>query len=279
MKIVKYLFLIITLTLFVSCTKHELMYPTDPVGTKAEFQLHYFAPVVNTAANYIDSVYVNGVLFSSVSGAGQLLPYNGVPGGATGRFFTVEAGTVQFTLYRDSTIVYDQSVTLTTGKQNIFIYSFSHAPIVIDNGYPYTEIKTAHGNSSTWDTDSIETVGFYNFLYENATTPYPGKIQYQYEDARTGEWKNVGKAAAFGESSGREKIVIVKTVFNSSGYCVINYRMLDENGQVLTLMNSSGGMVNYSDWWTGYIGRAYMHIFGGIRTATPVASIRQWTSL
>ena len=279
MKKIIYIFSIISLMLFASCDKHQIIYDTVPIGDKAEFQLHYFAPVTSVAANYIDSVFVNGILYSSVSGSGQLVPYNGVPGGATGRFFAVEAGPVHFQFWRGPNVVYDKTITLKTGKQNLFVYDLTKDPVWFDNGFPYNDTKNAHGNASTWNTDSLETVAFYNFLYEDASTPYPGKIQYQYQDKRTLEWKNVGRAVGFGEATEREKIVVVKDVFNSQGSTRIDYRMLDENGEVLRLMNTAGAMVNYSDYWTGNIGRAYMHIFGGIRTAAPVASIRQWTSL
>ncbi|MCL1973640.1 MAG: hypothetical protein FWG54_02350, partial [Bacteroidetes bacterium] len=82
MKKITYLFALMSLMLFVSCTKHEILFETVPVGDKAEFQLHYFEPITGVAANYIDSVFVNGTLYSSVLGSGQLIPYNGVPGGA-----------------------------------------------------------------------------------------------------------------------------------------------------------------------------------------------------
>ena len=262
-----------------SCTKHQILYDTTEVdAATAEFQFHYFAPVVAAAANYIDSVFVNGVLYSSVNGSGQLIPYNGVPGGATGRFFAVPAGNVNFTLYRGPNIVYNVNTELKPGKQNVFVYDFTKPPIVIDNGYPYRS-KNTGATVAGWNTDSIATVRFYNFLYENATTPYPGKIQYQYQHYRTKEWTNLGAPVGFGEATERVEILIVKSVFNSSGYQRVDYRILDETGAVLRLMNSNNVMTNYSDYWTGYVGRAYMHIFGGIRTASPVASVRQWTSL
>jgi len=264
------------LALFVSCDKHEILYNTEPVGDKAEIQIHYFEPVAAAAANYIDSVYINNTLYSSVLGSGQLLTYNGVPGGSAGRFFAVKAGEANIKFYRRDVIVYDVNVNLQSGKQNVFIHDLKKAPIVINNGYPYREMPTT--SVANWDTDSLVTVGFYNFLYETAGVPYSGKIQYQYQDYRTKEWKNVGKAAAFGEFSGRELIVVVKEVFNSGGSRRVDYRMLDEAGEVLRVMNSSGGMVNYSDWWTGTIGRHVMHIYGGFRVATPVAAIRQWFS-
>jgi hypothetical protein len=277
----KYITIIFVITLTIlSCTKHEILFDTTDVDSSmAEFQFHYFAPVINNAANYIDSVFVNGVLYSSVKGSGQLIPYNGVPGGATGRFFAVKSGNVKFTLYRGANIVYDYTVDLKPGKQNIFVYDFTKAPIVFDNGYPYID-KNRGATISGWDTDSICTVRFYNFLYETATTPYPGKIQYQYQHLRTKEWVNLGAPVGFGQATERVQILIVKSIFNSSGYQRVDYRMLDENGEILRQMSGTGAMINYSDYWTGYIGRSYMHIFGGVRTASsPAAVVQQWGSL
>ena len=280
MKYIKYIAVSLVLGLgIVSCTKHEILYDTNPVTSKiAEFQLHYFEPITAVAANNIDSVFVNGILYSSVKGSGQLVTYNGVPGGATGRFFAIEAGTVNFKFFRGPNLVYDFNATLMPGKQNVFVYDLTKAPIVIDNGYPYRP-KNTGATVAGWDTDSIQTVRFYNFLYEDATTPYPGKIQYQYEEFWTKEWRNVGAAVAFGEATERIEIVVVKETYNSSGSRRVNYRMLDKDGNILQVRNSSGSMVNYSDYWTGYIGRAYIHIYGGVRTAAPIASVRQWTAL
>ena len=87
-----------------SCDKHELMFNTIPAG-EAEFQLHYFEPINNAAAYYIDSVFVNGVLYSSVNGSGQLLPYNGVPGGGIGKFFSINPGDVNLKFYRKGEVV------------------------------------------------------------------------------------------------------------------------------------------------------------------------------
>lgn len=280
MKFIKYITVTLLFGLAVmSCEKHEILYDTIPVDSSmAEFQLHYFEPITNVAANYIDSVFVNDVLYSSVSGSGQLVPYNGVPGGATNKFFAAKAGTTNLKFYRKGNVVYDYNIELKTGRQNIFVHDMTKAPIILDNDFPYVNFNKG-ATVANWDTDSIATVKFYNFLYEDANTPYPGKIQYQYQEYRTEEWKNLGNPVGFGEATERVEIVIVKTVHNSSGYRRVDYRMLDEDGNILKVRNSSGSMVNYGDYWTGYIGRAYMHIFGGIRTGTPVSSVRQWTSL
>ncbi len=282
MKILKHLTYSLALILMIaSCDKHEILFNTDPVAdTDAEFQLHYFEPITNNADHYIDSVFVNDVLYSSVEGSGQLLPYNGVPGGATGRFFAVKSGDVNFKLYRKGDLIYNQNVKLSPGKQNVIVHNLEKAPVVVDNGFPYWNTSSSSATPETFDTDSVASVMFINMLYEDATTPYQGKIQYQYQHARTKEWTNLGEPVGFGEATKRVTIRVVKTTFNSSGYCRVDYRMLDENGNILKVANSNAtSMKNYSDYWNAYIGRSYMHIFGGIRTAKPVCGVKQWISL
>lgn len=280
MKVIKYIACILALSLMFSCKKHEIMYNTKDVDTNmAEFQLHYFEPVYNVAANYIDSVFVNDLLYSSVNGSGQLLPYNGVPGGDVGRFFAVNAGAVNFKFYRKGDVIYNETVTLNAGKQNVFVHNLSQAPVVIDNQYPYNDLTHATGTAATWDTDSIATVKFCNFLYEDAATPYKGKIQCQYKDVRTNKWTNLGNPVGFGEATDRITIKVVKSVFNSSGYCKVNFRLLDESGRALEVMDNSGHIASIGYIIDVHIGRAYMYILCGIRTAKPVSSIKVWTSL
>lgn len=311
MKLIKYLAIPAIIFAVASCDKHEILFNTE-LAPDAEFQLHYFEPVIDQASNYIDSVFVNDVLYSSVDGAGQLVPYNGVPGGATGRFFSITPGQVNFKFYRAKVeiingkevrtpeLVYNQTVTLNAGKQNVFVYDLNEAPVVVDNQYPYWDPSTTTANAETFGTDSIAKVMFCNFMYENDASgnlvPYPGKLQYQWRDPRSTSsdpvWHNVGEPVAFGEVTERTVIKVVKSVFNSSGYCRIDYRILDENGNILRMINSSGNEVNYSDWWNAYIGRSYMHIFGGIRNpkfepndegklvaVEPTVAVRVWTSL
>ena len=150
--------------------------------------------------------------------------------------------------------------------------------MVIDNKYPYYTGPLT--GAEVFDTDSVATVMFCNFLYEDPTTPYPGKIQYQFQNVRTKEWENLGAPVGFAEATDRVEVKIIKTIHNSSGYCRVNYRILDEDGVVLKIMNTSGRYVDYSDYWNGYIGRSYMHIFSGNRSVkSPNSSVKQWTSL
>ncbi len=292
----------------VSCDKHEIMYDTDPITPNdAEFQLHYFEPITDASANYIDSVFVNGKLYSSINGSGQLATYNGVPGGGIGRFFAVDAGNVHFEFYRGGIYlkskvekdnkgnfkdsldkdgnkillepikVYDQTVNLTPGKQNVIVHNLNAAPVVISNQYPYWNNTVSNATAATFDTDSCAKVMFINLLYEAPGQPYQGKIQYKYSTTGSGapdeEWHNLGAPVGFGEATERVKITVRKTVHNSSGYQRVDYRMYDEAGKRLVVGGS-----NYSDYWTAYIGRCYMHFFGGLRVGSPKASVKQWTS-
>jgi len=281
MKFFKYLTYSLALMLMVvSCDKHEILYDSTP-APEAEFQLHYFEPIVNSAANYIDSVYVNGKLLCGADGGAQLLPYNGVPGGSTGRFFAVNPGQNQFTFYRKDKVVYDKTVNLVKGKQNIIVHDLDVDPIVLDNGYPYQHVSGL-ASAATWGTDSLATIKFVNLLYEDGNTPYKGKLQYQWQNPRTKVWEDLGNPVAFGEATDRCPILIVKSVYNSSGYCRIDYRILTEDGERLQVGNSSGKLSNYSDYWNGYIGRSYMHFFRGVRLggkAGPTCAVSQWTSL
>lgn len=284
MKKLKYLILLLATVLgTASCEKHEIEYMTTPVGEgMAEIQLHYFVPLVAGATNDIyrveigDQVYVN-------NGAAVISTYNATPAGAVGRFYAVKAGNVNIKLYKGSNkdLVYDKTVTLKEGKQNVFIYDFDQEPAVFDNGYPYETNITENTDEMCW-------VKFYNFLYEEDGEYCQQKLQYQWQytdaEGNKSEWQNVGEPVAFGESTGWQPITVIKEVFNSSGYARIDYKIKvqDENGnytQDLQLWNASGKYVSYSDYWTGYVGRRYHHIMGGMRSAKPIASVRQFTAL
>lgn len=279
-----------------SCTKHKMHFDvTELTGDVAEFQLHYMEPINNVTANNIDSVYVNGKLYSNSLGDGTLYPYNGIPsGGGGGRFFAANVGANHFQLYRGENIVYDQNITLKKGKQNIIIYDFTKDPIVIDNGFPYWQDRYNGVNvtAATWNTDSVFKVQFINLLFETPGVPYAGTLQYQYKragnvlDPITGavigpepaEWYNMGEPVAFGETTGLQMLVMHKQTFNSSGTQRFDYRILTETGDELMKWNGSK-MVKYTDYWNAYIGRVYIHFFRGNRTVSPVCNVSQWASM
>jgi hypothetical protein len=283
MKIIKYLSLILAVALSVSCEKNVVEYDTVPADDMAEIQLHYMNPMVSNAATYIQRIEIGGKLVTNTTAI--LSNYGGAPGGGVGRFFTANPGNVNFKLYmkaklepKGDSLVYDQNATLAKGKYNVFVHDFTKPPVVFENGYPFIRRETV-------TTDSIAWVKFYNFVYESDGVPTTKIIQYQHIDLRTGARVNIGDPVAFGESTGWEKVTVVKTDIVSAGFRTVTYRMseVDSNGSVigdLMVMNAAGAMVAYTGTLDTYIGRRYHQIFAGQRTVkTVVASVRTFTAL
>lgn len=283
MKKILYIFILASFAGLASCEKHEIEYMSTPLDEgMAEVQLHYFVPLTSGSANNIFKVELGDLVIVN-NDAAVLVTYNATPSGAVGRFYALSAGSTNIKLYKGPSqeLVYDKNVDLISGKQNVFIYDFDKEPIVFDNGFPYT-------TNVTMDTDSTCWVKFYNFLYEKEGEYTPLKLQYQYQytkaDKTKSEWINIGEPVGFGETTGWQSIRVIKETFNSSGRARIDYRILvqDENGdytQLLQVMNSKGQMVNYSDYWNGYIGRRYHHILKGFRTQKPISSVSQFVAL
>jgi len=276
MKYIKYLIVVLPFLAFVAgCDKHELAYAeAEEAGDLAMFQISYIAPLANNATNGLDSIYVNGKLFGGANGAGQLRP-NGTPlpygaSNATGKYYTVPVGSNNIKLYKKDQIVYDRDVTLSQGRQKVFVYNLDEDPIVIDELYPYT-LTSGSPTSDTFDTDSLATVRFFNFFYKDSKTPYPGKLQYQWSNNSDGkyiigDWHNVGSPIGFGEATEHCLVIVHKSVFNSSGYQTIRFRCVDEDGNTVA---------RTTDYWTFYIGRRYNHFLRGCMTGSPSAGYTQ----
>ncbi|MBK7099739.1 MAG: hypothetical protein IPH58_17365 [Sphingobacteriales bacterium] len=276
--------LVLGAVLISSCTKHEVKFLSTPVSDNmAEFQLHYFVPLVSGAVNNINKAEVNGIPIASLSA--PLTTYSAIPNGAVGKFFTSSVGVNSIKLYRGTNLdlVYNQQVTLNKGKQNVFVYDFNKSPIVFDNAFPYLKNTTKY-------TDSIAWIRFYNFLYENSSGYSSSKLQYQYQytvNNTTGEksaWINVGKPVAFGECTGWTPVVVNKTVDISAGSARIDYKLkiigADGSDQGdLQVLNSSSKYVNYSEYRTASIGRDYHHVLSGMRAAVPNCAVRVFTAL
>ncbi len=271
----------------VSCEKHEILYDThDLADQSAEFQLHYFEPITNSSANYIDSVFVNGTLYSSVNGSGQLATYNGVPGGATGRFFAVAPGSVKFTFWRGGSVIYDNVATLQKGKQNVYVYDLNEAPIVIQNDYPYaSKIIRDPATAATYNTDSIATGKIVNLIFETPGVPCQTKVQCQWRnDEKDADgnwvWHDMGGPIGFGEATPLCGFIVHKTAFNSSGYQTLYWRFLKEDGSTFTYTNAYGNPVAFTDYWSTYIGRSYLYMLAGNRgQKTNRMTMARWTAL
>jgi len=240
-------------------------------------------PVAANTANNITRVEANGNLIANSKAT--LSTYNAIPSGSAGRFYAVNPGNVNLKMYmtaklapKGDSLVYDQTVTLTQGKQNIFVHAFDKAPVTFDNGFPYVARETVTTDSTAW-------VKFYNFLYETAGVPTTKKIQYQYVDTRTSARVNIGAPVAFGETTGWIPVTVVKSVVVSAGSRLITFRMqeVDASGATvgeLKIMNSSGAFIDYTATATLFIGRRYHHTMAGFRAVkSPNSSVRILTAL
>ncbi len=291
MKIVKYLGLAVVLSLTASCEKHEIAYDTTPLASNmAEYQIHYVVPLPTASANNMTQVTVDDSLL--VNSTAPLTTFNAIPKGSVGKFFTHEAGTVNLKMYQGTTpltLAYDQDVTLTAGKQNIFVFDLAQAPKVFDNGGPFPF-------TTTMGTDSTCFVKFYNFLYEAVGVPSTLKLQYQYVDTHYNntftppkviysDTFNIGSPVLFGETTGWQPVKVAKSVNISAGSNKIYFliKVIDAGGNKvgdLSIMNSKGLYQSYTENKTESIGRRYHHILGGLRTSkTVVTSVSEFTAL
>lgn len=273
MKSIKYLLLFaFAACAVIACQKHVLTYaPSNPADDMAMFQITYVEPIAVNASNAIDSVFVNDKLVASSKGVGQLAvngtyPYG--PAAATSKFFAAAPGSIKIQFYRRGNEVYNKTVDLEAGKWELFVYSLNEDPVVFDNLYPYKG-NPERGTVETFNTDSIARIRFYNFAFlGDNTTPYPGKIQYQWGPGEgtkraLGEWHNIGEPVGFGEATAHEIVHLGKEVFNSEGYDYLYFRGVDEQGNE----------VIESDYWTTYIGSTIKHIYRGVVGGSPEAGI------
>ena len=283
MKNLKSIIFVFTLVIIASsCKKNVVEYQTKEVTDLAEFQLHYFVPIAAGDTNNIYQVEINDELYANTTS--PLTTYNSLPN-STGKFYTTKVGENNIKLYKGTILelIYNQNVTLTKGKQNVFVYDFNKPPIVIDNGFPYQTEVSDSTSKTAW-------IKFYNFLYESVGVPTTMKLQYQWQytvnndTKEKSDWMNLGKPVAFGEATAWEPVIINKTVQLSSSTARIDYRirMIDGSGNdagSLVVLNSSNKLVDYSDYWNESVGRRYQHVISGIRTEKPTSAVRQITAL
>ncbi|MDR1884493.1 MAG: hypothetical protein LBR26_17225 [Prevotella sp.] len=315
MKIIKYISIfLLAAFVSVSCSKEDIEYGgAVPLTDEAEFQLHYMVPVTTASTNDIFKVDLNGKTITN--NTTPLSVYNVVPT-SIGRFFTTKAGTVNLKLYQstDLNLIYDKAVTLGSGKQNVVVYDFDKPPVVFDNGYPYPYPN----DHTSYDTDTIAYVKFYNFMYDSPGVATTLKIQYQYQytlhplytlddeakgkipsgkkvgdatgDATLSAWLNLGKAVGFGETTGWQVIPVKKATYVSQGAARLDYRVIvtAENGGIPGVnvvddgtwrLIRGSGTATYADYWTATIGRRYHHFFRGHRTVAPLIDISQKEAL
>ena len=269
MRVLKYIALAAAAFAALACGKHMVDFNGDSATDKAMLQILYFEPINNISDNAMDSVYINDVRVS-----GTLYVYNQSP--SSYRFFAVSPGAVNIKLFRgaeqdgSSRLVYERDVTLDAGRWQVVVYDLNEDPFILDDDYPYPN-HSSGGDPATFNTDSLVSYRFLNVVYQSPGVPYQGKLQYQYMPKHDNTWHDLGEPVGFGEQTARVCVAVHKTVFNSSGSERVEFRCVDpETGQFVA---------KTSDYWNGYIGRAYTHILRGCLTGSPIAHYSQFSCL
>lgn len=288
MKILKYIPLFLAAVgVLSSCDKHEIEFPFTNVNEMTQVQLHYFVPTSTATANNIYKIELGDQTYVQPNNASIMSTYNGQPSGSVGLFYTVKENNpvLRYYLGPDLKLAYERTLNLIPGrKQNVIVYDFDKDPLIIDTGYSSNNITFEV--TPTYQTDSIGYVRFYNLMYETPGVPYKGKIQYQahyrskWLNNDWSEWQNVGEPIGFGESTSWAPVSIDRPTGAAYGQTSVYYRILDENGDELKVMNQYGNYANYSDYWTLYVGRRYQHFLRGFRSDKTIrAGVSQWTQL
>lgn len=309
MKTIKYLsLLLLTIFVYTACEKNVIEYDAERTDM-AEFQIHYFEPVVPARSTfYMYQIKINDNLVTNSTT--PLNSYNALPSGAVGLFFTAPVGEVNIKLYQstDLNLVYDKSVPLRQGKQNVVVHDLQQPPIVFDTEFPFISER------KSYYTDTIGYVKFYNLLYETKGKPTSLTLQYQYQyilhpiyteddrdkglipegkklgdatgDTKRSGWYNLGKPVAFGETTGWQEVPVKKSSFLAQGSANIYYRILvTSGGEVGVTMDAEGRlrarttatnnpMNTYSDYWSLTVGRRSHHFFSGTRNEAPGSAVR-----
>lgn len=316
MKIIKYISIfLLTAFVAVSCSKDDIEFGgAVPVTDEAEFQLHLMVPIASVSDNHMYKVELDNKMIANSTMPLQV--NNSIPTSA-GRFYTTKPGKVNLKFYQSTAenLAYDQDVTLATGRQNVVIHDLNQPPVVLDNGYPFPYPN----DHTSYDTDTLGYVNFYNFMYDSPGVPTKLKIQYQYQyilhplytlddlekgkipegknvgdltgDATRSPWLNLGEAVGFGEMTGWQRVPVKKNTYNTNqGQASIYYQIIvtAENGGVpgVNVVDDGTwrmirGTAAYSDYWALTIGRRVHHFFSGYRTGATntLVTVRQFWAL
>lgn len=288
MKIFKYLMLVAASAfMLTSCNEKDVDVdaPWEVVNNnQAQVQIMYMSPVVSNLSNNFYKIEMAGMTYVN-KGAAILAPYNAVPGGSTGLFYTVPAGDNNLKLYNSAgELMFDQNFNVPGGKKyQVVVCELNQAPIVVEMPVIPTQVTT--------NTAEYCAVRFYNFMWEADGVRPDYKLQVRIETI-TGqdadgkdikEYLPVSHPVGFGEATEWFMPTVIKTTYNSSGSARVNLDVMKVNAdgslEELPWLNAKGvEQAKFTDYWTESIGRGYCWIMRGVRNDTfaPVA-ITQWT--
>lgn len=101
--------MVLLVGLFAACSDKDVTYDMEKANdsSKAYVQIFNMAPIANNASNYAYQVDINGYEYVNDCAA-VLQTRNGIPGGGTNLFFTVDAGTLNIKLHKKENVVYER---------------------------------------------------------------------------------------------------------------------------------------------------------------------------
>jgi hypothetical protein len=255
MKTLKYISMILAVAfLAVSCEKHVIEFDSRPASEVALVQFHNEIPVpTGTAYNFL-KVELNGVDVTHGNKV-TLSSWNTIPT-TLGRYYSTNPGQATIKLYQSTAmnLKYEQTVTLKAGKQGLLLYDYNQPPVVI------TEPDNFIPDRSSFDTDTVEYIRFFNLMQESPGVPSALTLQYQYQytlhplytledeqkglipdgknvgeatgDATKSAWLNLGAPVAFGEDTGWQLVPIKKVTYVSQGSARVDFRIKVTQGGV-----------------------------------------------
>lgn len=278
MKYFKYIIMsLVLVAAATSCSDRDVEFPWEPVdtSTKAFVQIMYMSPMKTAAANNIFKIMLNDQVYEN-NGSAILTYYNGTPGGNSGLFYTVDAGDVNIKLWKsdmsDGAEVYNNKFHVEAGKYySVVVHLFDLPPTVIERGELPVFITAGTVENSG--------VKFYNFMFEDDNTPYPGKLQLRFQNPETKVYENAGKPVGFGEATEWLTPTVIKTDYNSAGSQVRYIDVVNADGTPLSYVDGDKTVPQFTDWWTLGIGRSYMWFMYGTRNSkTKALAIKSWAA-
>ena len=274
MKYFKYLTLCALVSLLASsCEKKTVDFHWEEVNNKVFFQVYYMSLVKSTAANNISYVTVNGVEYKNLEGSSLIAPYNFVPSGSVGSFYTGDPGVYSIMLETENNGVRDTvyqgmtEVALEAGKQyQIVVYDNTPgvAPHVHEYGTPpiYNEVDST-GNTR------FASARLYNYLWDAPGKPTEARLFFDIRRKSNGEiyatYPDDGVGIAFGEATDYFTTILWEDqILATSGYIYVRQdiravwpvgsELYPEGHEEILLKN---------DYWTTYMGRSYHYFYHG----------------
>ena len=268
-KILKYTVMIFTAAFFMmSCEKNVLDYDVTRDSSKAYVQLLNQIPFpVGTEYNFYKAE-LNGVDVCH-NGNALLNSWSFIPSGSVGAYYETPAGQASIKLYQGANRVlkYDQTIQLKEGKQGLILYDLTKPPIVIDEPDYYIIDRTSYY------TDTITYIRFFNLMREKIGVESNLKLQYQYQyvynpiyteaDELAGKipagsklgdavpaanrirspWINLGAPVGFGEDTGWQIVPVKKETWLTQGSARVDYRALVTQGGVVGVNMTANGVL------------------------------------